>query len=293
MAKKFKKLIPIFIITSLLFILSCEYLLSEDDTTGLSTESIIEGLKEALRTGVDIQADSAAVIDRGYLGHSVIKILLPSEANQAVSSIENASGVLTSLKKKNAIAFIALQTLFTVFLTDLDDFLDVKEKLIRSLNNSAETAAPESKEIFFAAIVDMTFKDAVSILNGSDTSATAYLHTQTYYSLKELFQPIVKRALNTVNATKYWEEFFTRYNKVANSFNAIVILEKSLGLDFGLGDIAIFNLNPVNTDLPDYTTSRALTGLFYLVGQEETSIRKDPFQYGKAILEKVFGIAEE
>ena len=44
-----------------------------------------------------------------------------------------------------------------------------------------------------------------------------------------------------------------------------------------------------NLSLGQYATGKALTGLFYKVGLEEKKIRKDPFQWGLDILDKVFG----
>ena len=48
-------------------------------------------------------------------------------------------------------------------------------------------------------------------------------------------------------------------------------------------------VSPVNTDLSDYVTRKALDGLFYMVAQEEAKIRKDPAGQASSILTKVFG----
>jgi hypothetical protein len=45
----------------------------------------------------------------------------------------------------------------------------------------------------------------------------------------------------------------------------------------------------VNPNLDDYVTQRAIDGLFKLVAQEETKIRKDPAARVSDILKKVFG----
>jgi hypothetical protein len=42
-------------------------------------------------------------------------------------------------------------------------------------------------------------------------------------------------------------------------------------------------------DLDRYVTNQALTGLFYLVGQEEIKIRKDPAARVTDLLKSVFG----
>ncbi|RZK28563.1 MAG: DUF4197 family protein, partial [Hymenobacter sp.] len=46
---------------------------------------------------------------------------------------------------------------------------------------------------------------------------------------------------------------------------------------------------PVNTDLVSYVTDKAMTGIFYYIGQEEKNIRKNPGDYASSILKTVFG----
>jgi len=45
----------------------------------------------------------------------------------------------------------------------------------------------------------------------------------------------------------------------------------------------------VNPDLDKYVTDKALEGLFKLVAEEETKIRKDPAARVSEILRRVFG----
>jgi hypothetical protein len=47
--------------------------------------------------------------------------------------------------------------------------------------------------------------------------------------------------------------------------------------------------SPVNTDLPDYVTHKALDGLFYMVAKEEAKVRKDPAGQASELIKKVFG----
>jgi hypothetical protein len=44
-----------------------------------------------------------------------------------------------------------------------------------------------------------------------------------------------------------------------------------------------------DADLPGYVTSRALAGLYLVIGEEERKIRQNPAQAGSALLKKVFG----
>jgi hypothetical protein len=42
-----------------------------------------------------------------------------------------------------------------------------------------------------------------------------------------------------------------------------------------------------------YVTQRALDGLFYMIGEEEKAIRRDPIGAGSAIIGKVFGAMKQ
>jgi len=133
---------------------------------------------------------------------------------------------------------------------------------ILSMNRAAEDAAKSAAPIFIAAIKQMSIQDAFGILKGGDFAATNYLKDKTTTSLTEAFRPVIENSLKKVDATKYWNTVFTTYNK--------------------------FSTEKVNTDLAAYVTEKALTGIFYQVGQEEQKIRKDPAARVTDILKKVF-----
>ena len=48
-------------------------------------------------------------------------------------------------------------------------------------------------------------------------------------------------------------------------------------------------MTPVNLSLADYTTQKAVDGLFILLAQEEAKIRKNPAARTSDILKSVFG----
>jgi hypothetical protein len=52
---------------------------------------------------------------------------------------------------------------------------------------------------------------------------------------------------------------------------------------------AIPFLKSQNLDITDYVVSQALNGLFYMLGQEERKIRKDPAAQTTSLLRQVFG----
>jgi hypothetical protein len=139
----------------------------------------------------------------------------------------------------------------------VDDF-------VMTLNRAAEEAAKQATPVFVDAVKKMTIADGLQILKGSDTAATGYLRKTTSPKLHDDFKPVIKTATQKVDVTKYWTPLVTAYDKIPF-------------------------VTKVNPDLDEYVTQRALTGLFYLVSQEETKIRKDPMARVTDILKRVFG----
>ena len=132
------------------------------------------------------------------------------------------------------------------------------------MNRAAEKAASEAKPIFLTAIKDMTVRDAVNIVKGTDNAATMYLKNNTSPQLIDKFQPIIKTSLDNVNATRYWSDLITIYNKIPM-------------------------VKKMNPDLPQYVTQKAIDGLFIMIAKEELKIRKDPVARTSELLKKVFG----
>ena len=149
----------------------------------LTTNQVIEGLKEALIQGIGNGSDQASEID-GYLKNSLIKIAFPPDARKVESRLRQIG---------------------------LGPEVD---KFIVSLNRGAERAAKEAKPIFVEAIRNMSIEDAWGILNGGEHSATQYLKESSYQSLNEKFQPIITDALEEVSATKYYDDLVHSYNRI-------------------------------------------------------------------------------
>ena len=137
------------------------------------------------------------------------------------------------------------------------------DNAILSLNRAAEDAAKSASPIFIDAVKQMTITDALGILKGGDFAATHYFKDKTSLALTNAFSPIINNSLKKVNATKYWNDVFSVYNK--------------------------FAVKPVNTDLGAYVTGKAIDGIFHEVGLEEQKIRKDPVARVTDILKTVFG----
>jgi hypothetical protein len=206
-------------------------ILNSAGSSNLSNQEIVQGLKEALRVGTDSATFHLALLD-GFYGDDMIRIVMPPEAKKVEKTLRDVG------------------------------FGQTVDKAILSMNRAAEDATKYVGDIFLNAIKQMTIQDAIGILRGDDFASTNYLKRTTTAQLTTAFKPVISHSLDYVNATKYWKEVFTAYNRFSN--------------------------NPVNTDLADYVTQKTLDGLFYHVGLEEQKIRKDPLARVTDILKKVF-----
>lgn len=201
------------------------------ENSGLTSTEIVQGLKEALRVGADTSAKRLSILN-GFFGDDMIRILMPPEAARVEKTLKDVG---------------------------LGSTVD---KAVLSMNRAAEDATKYIGDIFWNAIKAMTIRDGLTILRGGDFAATDYLKKATTAQLTAQLKPIIERSLKNVNATKYWDDVFTVYNK--------------------------FSKTPVNTDLTAYVTDKALYGLFYHIGLQEQKIRKDPVARVTDILKKVF-----
>ena len=151
------------------------------------------------------------------------------------------------------------------------------EDVILRINRAAEDAAKEVAPIFVNSVTSMSISDAFNILKGADNAATTYLRNTTYNQLYQLYKPKIqasteKRIIGNISTKDSWNTLTSKWNSVANSI---------------AGKIAGFK--PVNTDLDDFLTNKALSGMFLKVEDEELKIRKEVSARISPILQKVFG----
>tara|TARA_R110002072_G_scaffold14313_11_gene59720 strand:- start:497 stop:1234 length:738 start_codon:yes stop_codon:yes gene_type:complete len=194
---------------------------------------------------------------------SGLKAALEKGTSKGVTTLSEAGGYLKNPKIKIPFPPSALKVENTLRDIGLNKEVD---RLVNSLNEAAENAVSAAKPLFISAIKSMTIMDAKEILFGADTAATHYLKQTTSTGLKAAFNPSIQESLNKVNATKYW-------NDLASTYNKIPFVEK------------------VNTDLAAYVTDRAVHGLFLKIAEEEKNIRVNPLARTSTVLEKVFGYA--
>lgn len=198
----------------------------------LTNDEVIAGLRDALSESARKTTGILSKQD-GFFGDAAVKILMPEEARD----------IEKTLRKFGLSSYV--------------------DKAILSMNRAAEDAAGGVDTIFFNAVKRMTIEDGLSILKGGDNAATTYLKKSTYQDLNRKMKPVIAASLKKTDATKYWKDVFTQYNK--------------------------FMKNDVDTDLEQYVTDKALNGMFYHIELEEKNIRKDPAARVTDIMKKVFG----
>lgn len=135
---------------------------------------------------------------------------------------------------------------------------------ILAINRGAEDAVGFAAPIFVDAIKQMTVTDALKLITGGKNSITEFFKSKTSAKLKEAFRPVIDSSLEKTNATKYYGDAVTRYNKVP-------LVKK------------------MNPDLADYVAERTLFALFDRIAVEEANIRSNPAARTSDLLKKVFG----
>jgi Protein of unknown function (DUF4197) len=206
----------------------------KNTTTGITENEAGQGIKEALSQGVTNAVLNLNKTD-GFFGSEFYKLLLPPDAK----------------KVENTLRSIGMGS--------------QADKAILAINRGAEDAAGYAKPIFVDAIKEMTLTDALNIIRGPKDAATNYFKEKTKQRLITAFTPSVKSSLDKTDATKYYTDIITTYNKLPTTFKK------------------------VNPDLTSYVVAKAVDALFDQVAKEESNIRTNPLARTSDILKKVFG----
>src|SRR5580692_9227241 len=139
--------------------------LDHRDTSGLSEEKIIAGLKQALQVSTGKAVNLIGKPD-GFLKNEAIKIVLPPKL-EAVGSSLRMLGMGSKV-----------------------DELEV------GMNRAAEQATPQAKLIFLAALKKMTF---------DDTAPTEYFKRTSSADLTTAYSPIVHRSMEHVGVVQQYD----------------------------------------------------------------------------------------
>jgi hypothetical protein len=175
----------------------------------LTTDEVVQALKQALQFGTDSATTKLSALD-GFYKDALVKIVMPPEAQNVEKTLRNIG---------------------------LGGIVD---NAVLSMNRAAEDASKYVGSIFLNAIKQMTIQDAFGILKGGNTAATDYLKQKTTAQLTAAFTPIVNQSLEKVDATKYWKDVFTAYNSLSNKpvntdLTAYVTQKAFDGLFFKIG----------------------------------------------------------
>ena len=138
------------------------------------------------------------------------------------------------------------------------------EELTLQMNRAAETAVPLSKNLLKQSIQNMSVQDAKGILQGGENSVTQFFADKTRSSLTTEFMPTVKETLGRLG--------------VVDQFNAVAGRLSGMGL-----------LSRDKANLESHVTDKTLSGLYFMIGEQEKKIRQNPAAAGSALLSKVFG----
>jgi hypothetical protein len=138
------------------------------------------------------------------------------------------------------------------------------EEFEMSLNRAAEAAVPMAKNLLVDAVKNISVTDAKRILAGGDTAVTQFFADKTRTPLTGTFMPVVHQATSKVGVVDQYER----------------ISQQAQGT--GL-------YKPDDPTIDHYVTRKALDGLYFMIGEEEKKIRRDPVGTGSALLSKVFG----
>lgn len=138
------------------------------------------------------------------------------------------------------------------------------DELVTAMNRAAEAAVPQARDLLLGAVRSMSISDAKKILSGGDTSVTAFFSEKTRAPLSQKFLPAVTRSTEKVG--------------LADKYNQIAGKAAELGL-----------VRREDASIQQYVTGKALDGLYFMIGEEERKIRRDPVGSGSAVLSKVFG----
>jgi hypothetical protein len=180
------------LLASCLFLASCE----TTDVTGIANavlapgggdqlpiETVVAGLKEALRVGTANAVDQTA-IKGGFADNVRLRIKSPKKIRK-----------VTDTMRKFGLGHM------------VDDFEG-------KMNVAAEQAAGEAGDVFLTAVRGMTIADGYDILRGDDDAATEYFRGKTEDELRRRFGPIVRKHMQSVGALEAYNNLIARYHQI-------------------------------------------------------------------------------
>ncbi|HEX6168209.1 MAG TPA: DUF4197 domain-containing protein, partial [Chitinophagaceae bacterium] len=151
--------------------------------SGVTEEEAGKGVKEALDNGIKSAVSFLNKPD-AFFKSELYKVLLPPDAKKMEKTLRDMG------------------------------MGKMCDDAIEAINRGAEDAVGYATPIFVDAIKQMTVTDALKLVTGGKNSITEFFRSKTSAKLKEAFMPVINKSLEKTNATKYYGDAVTRYNKV-------------------------------------------------------------------------------
>ena len=194
------------------------------------------GLEDAIRRLLTVSSQRAfanLLQDNGFFEDELARVTLPAQLGGA-----GTSGVLATLLRTPT----------------------VQNQLLRLVNRAAADAAENAAPLVYDSIRDLTITDALSIVRGGPSAATAYLEQSIGDRIVDALFPGVGSALRSLDSG---------------------VLGRALGAASGI-DFA-----GVQQDV----TRKTAQGIWRAIGREEAAIRANPSSANDPLLSGVFGLA--
>ena len=192
---------------------------------------------------------------------SGLKAALEKGSIAAVGKLGVENGFLNNDKVKIGLPGILEQARPLLQMTGYGRKLD---ELVIAMNRAAESAVPLAKPLLLNAVKSMSVADAKKILTGGETSVTDFFKRKTAGPLGVKFLPVVRKVTDQAGLS-------AQYNTAMGQASKLGVVPQQ------------------QSTVEAYVSQRALDGLYYMIGEEEKAIRRDPLGSGSKIIGKVFG----
>jgi len=123
----------------------------------------------------------------------------------------------------------------------------------KSMNTAAEKSIPAGRDIMIDTITHLKFDDVKKIWQGGENAITNFFKEKTSGSLKKALGPLIGKAIEENNVAKNYKHFVGAAREIP------FVKEQGLAID-----------------IEDYTSTKAIEGLFHVLADEEKKIRQDP-----------------
>lgn len=197
----------------------------------------------------------------GFMGSSnSIQQLLKTASEHAIRILGATDGYF-----HHAVAKILLPPKLNVIASLAQKFglQSYVEKFILSMNRAAEQAASKALPIFHRFISSLSVNDVASLVGAKDTEATDYFRQQTERDLEQAYAPVVSESMNNWQVTRQFQELQSQTRHIPGIRN-------------------------FNIDIHEYTIKKALSGLFYVLGEQERKLRQNPTGQVSNIMNHIF-----